>query len=158
MRHAAGKTTERFHALDLRLRRTCIVELRLCGDALGLVSREHREARRSRIAADRVHRRACPKATAVAAQAPALALETAAPRSVVEHTLGLAGGTVLARVESSVRAAQDLLARIPHDAFGAGVPARHPAVGIEQEDRVIEYTVEKQAERAGVDRGRDERH
>jgi hypothetical protein len=62
----------------------------------------------------------------------------------------LAGGDVFGRVEAREVLAQDLLRRVALDALGARVPARDPALGVEQEDRVLPHARDEQVQRVAV--------
>ena len=87
-----------------------------------------------------------PEPRAVLADAPALVLEPAGRPSRREPPRRLAGSDVFLGIETREMLADDLVDPIARDPLGAGVPADHPALGIEDEDPVVRHARRDQAE------------
>ena len=86
-----------------------------------------------------------PEALAALAQAPALRFGAAgAPRR--RELFPWHRRAILLRVEAREMLAQDLAARVPGDALGAGVPAGDAAVHVQHVDRVVGHALHQQPE------------
>src|SRR5262249_34328957 len=96
--------------------------------------------------AQRGDHHAGPEARAVLADAPAFVLDAALLAGAAQLFARPAGGDLVGWVEALERLADDLRCRVALDALRAGIPARHAAVGVEQEDGVVADAVDEQAE------------
>jgi hypothetical protein len=94
------------------------------------------------------------EAAAVLANPPAPPLVAALGGRPGEHGGRDAGGDVVRLVEPGELLAEDLLGLVSLDPFRARVPADHPAVGVEQEDRVVLDGLDQQPELVGAGQAR----
>ncbi len=78
-----------------------------------------------------------PQARAVLAHAPALFFEAALVGRDHEFVGALAGGSDLGRIKNREVLTQDVTGSVAIDALRTGVPSRHVARRIEDENRVI---------------------
>src|SRR5690606_39635637 len=90
------------------------------------------------------HRR--PEPAAVLAHAPALVLQAPFRQRDPELLFRPALGDHLRRIEHGEVLADDLVGAVALDLLGAMVPAHHPALGVEHEDRVVAHAFHQQAE------------
>ena len=96
--------------------------------------------------ADGAEHYAGPEARAVLAGAPALLLEMAGAGGDLQLASGLARGGLLRGIEAREVLPDDLLRRIAFHALGAGIPAGHSPLGVEQEEGVVLDALDHQAE------------
>ncbi len=87
-----------------------------------------------------------PEPAPVLADAPALLLEPALGRGDAERLLGQSHSPILFRIKTREVAADDLGGGIALGALGAGVPARHPSLGVEPVDGVVGDALHQQPE------------
>ena len=100
------------------------------------------------IVAHRVDHHIRPETLAAFADAPALGLVASVAPRCLEHACRHAGGAVFGRIEDREMLADDLIAAVTLDAFGAGVPIGHEAVLVEHENRVIDDAADEEAKAA----------
>lgn len=93
---------------------------------------------------DRIDDHMGPEPAAVLANPPPLLLETAFGRGLRQRPGRHAGGPVLVRIEAREMLADDFRRRIALEPLGPGVPADHPAVGVEHVDGVVGNGVDQQ--------------
>jgi len=99
------------------------------------------------VVADRIDHRAHPKAGAILADAPPLALKFALAARGFEHSFRHPGLAVFLGVEHREVLPENILGRIALDSLGPGVPARHPAVRVEHVDCIVDDRLDEQLER-----------
>jgi hypothetical protein len=127
--HAFDQQAEALLALAQRL---------LVQPAVGEIARDLRETEQlAGLVAQRGDGDARPEARAVLAHAPALVLEAALGGRGLELVLRPAAVDRLAGVEGGEVPADDFLGGVALDALRALVPAHHPPLGVEEEDRIV---------------------
>jgi hypothetical protein len=115
-----------------------LAERLLLAAPLAQVARDLEEAaQRAVVVAHAGDDDARPEAAAVLAETPALVLETALGADRFQLAPRQAGLERFRRIEAREMRPDDVVAGVALDALGAGVPARHPALEIEQEDGVV---------------------
>src|SRR5437868_5651378 len=85
-----------------------------------------------------------PETAAVLANAPALAFELAFADRRLERPLRHPGLAILLAVEAREMAAEDFRLDIALEALGAGIPARHPSLGVEHVDGIVRDRVDEE--------------
>src|SRR5215213_7027188 len=86
---------------------------------------------------DSVDRHTRPEPLSALPYAPAFHLESSGAARRTERHLGKPAVAILLSVEAGKMLSDNLVRCVMLDALGTGIPARHNAVGVEHEDRVI---------------------
>src|SRR5690606_1414629 len=148
---ATGQLADRFHLLGLVQPGARLVEsglrLALLGDVAGDLGEADEIAL---VVEDAIDHDTRPEPRAVLAHPPALGLEHAFPFGDRERLLRHAGGPVLLRVEAREMLPDDLVGPVALETLGTRIPARHPALGVEQVDRVVAHPLDEQVVQAAL--------
>ena len=138
VRDAAGQFADGFHLLRGGELFARFDELLLGVAPLGGVADDiGKPDQRAVVVADRGQRAGHEERRAVFADAPALDLVLAVMDGGGQRALRLAGAALVGPVEDAEMLADHLVGLVADDVLRAGIPARHAAGRVEQEDRVV---------------------